>query len=110
MSAEKNAKTAVYRVGGIKGDQCRERIENTFSQLDGVSKVDVDSAAKEVKITHDPQAVSSGYIEETLQALGYSIQGQTKHKGNPWDTKQNLAGDSPEIHEYIVQAQEEGLS
>ncbi len=68
-------KTAVYRVGGLKGDHCRDRIEHTLSHLGGVARVDVDLGAQQVKVAYDPDVIPSGYIEETLQSLGYSIQG-----------------------------------
>jgi copper chaperone CopZ len=75
MSANDGTKTTVYRVGGLKGDHCRDRIEHTLSHLDGVAGVDVDLAAKQVKVVYHPAVVAGGYIEETLQSLGYSIQG-----------------------------------
>lgn len=75
MSATKGRETAVYRVGGLKGDHCRDRIEHTLSHLGGVAGVDVDLIAKEVKVEYDSKIIPSGYIEETLQSLGYSIQG-----------------------------------
>lgn len=74
MSAN-NTKTTVYQVGGLKGDHCRDRIEHTLSHLGGVDEVAVDVTAKEVKVSYDPEVIPSGYIEETLQSLGYSIQG-----------------------------------
>ncbi len=64
----------MYRVGGLKGDHCRDRIEHTLSHLGGVAGVDVDLGAREVKVAYDPAVIPSGYIEETLQSLGYSIQ------------------------------------
>lgn len=68
-------KQTVYRIGGLKGDHCRDRIEHTLSHLDGVDSVDVDLGDKIVKVSYDPSEIASGYIEETLQSLGYSIQG-----------------------------------
>lgn len=68
-------KQTVYRVGGLKGDHCRDRIEHTLSHLDGVDSVDVDLNDKLVKVSYNPNEIASGYIEETLQSLGYSIQG-----------------------------------
>jgi len=75
MSVKSGFTTTTYRVGGLKGDHCRDRIEHTLSQLGGVSQVDVDVSAKAVKVAYDPTVIPSGYIEETLQTLGYSIQG-----------------------------------
>lgn len=75
MATYSNTKQSVYRVGGLKGDHCRERIEHTLSHLHGVSSVKVDMTSKQVSVNHDESITSSGYIEETLQSLGYSIQG-----------------------------------
>ncbi len=69
------AKKAVYKVGGLKGDHCRDRIEHTISHLDGVDGVKVDLTSKQVMVEYDSSVIASGYIEETLQTLGYSIQG-----------------------------------
>ena len=66
--------TAVYQVGGLKGDHCRDRIEHVISHLDGVEKVAVDMGRKSVTVDYDSTEIASGYIETTLTALGYSIQ------------------------------------
>jgi len=68
-----NYQTALYRIGGLKGDHCRDRIEHVVSHLGGVEGVDVDLAAKQVLVHYDPASIASGYIKETLQSLGYSI-------------------------------------
>ncbi|WP_169717584.1 hypothetical protein SPSIL_025230 [Sporomusa silvacetica DSM 10669] len=74
MVTQKNTTQSVYHVGGIKGDHCRDRIEHTLSHLQGVASVKVDMASKQVAVSHDESLTSSG-IEETLQSLGYSVQG-----------------------------------
>ncbi|MDD4601427.1 hypothetical protein SDC9_06065 [bioreactor metagenome] len=66
---------STYRVGGLKGDHCRDRIEHTLSHLPGVESVDVSISSKQVNVNYNPNVIASGYIEETLQTLGYSIQG-----------------------------------
>jgi copper chaperone CopZ len=55
------------------GEHCVDRIEHTLSHLDGVSHVNVDQINKQVSVEYDPDMLKSGYIEETLQTLGYSI-------------------------------------
>lgn len=65
----------VYQVGGLKGEHCRDRIKHTLSHLPGVTGVDVNLDGKQVGIYYQPAVVSAGLIEETLQSLGYSIQG-----------------------------------
>jgi copper chaperone CopZ len=68
-------KNTVYKVGGLKGEHCRDRIEHTLSHLPGVDRVDVNIDSKQVNVAYNPEVIASGYIEETLQTLGYSIQG-----------------------------------
>ena len=75
LATQKNTKQSIYRVGGLKGDHCRDRIEHTLSHLHGVSSVKVSLTTHQVAVTHDEAVTPSGYIEETLQSLGYSIQG-----------------------------------
>jgi copper chaperone len=67
--------TAVYTVGGLKGEHCRDRIEHVIRHLDGVDKVAVDMTNKRVSVDYNPSEIASGYIETTLTTLGYSIQG-----------------------------------
>lgn len=73
MSAQKKTTNSVYRIGGLMGEHCVDRIEHTLSHLDGVSHVSVDQNSKQVSVEYDSTIVKSGYIEETLQTLGYSI-------------------------------------
>jgi len=68
-------KKAAYKVGGLKGEHCRDRIEHTLNHLPGITSVDVNIGAKQVNVSYNPDVIASGYIEETLQTLGYSIQG-----------------------------------
>lgn len=75
MATHDTTKQSVYRVGGLQGEHCRDRIEHTLSHLHGVSSVKVDVASRQVTVNHDEAITSSGYIEETLQSLGYSLQG-----------------------------------
>lgn len=70
-----DVQTAVYKVGGLKGDHCRDRIEHVLGHLSGIEKVDVDMNGHKVTVDYDPHVIASGYIETTLTTLGYSIQG-----------------------------------
>lgn len=65
---------SVLRVGGIKGNHCRDRIEHTLSHLDGVADVDVDVNGKQVTVNYNSGVIAGEYIEEVLQSLGYSVQ------------------------------------
>lgn len=73
MNANKHT-AASYKVGGLQGAHCRDRIEHTLSHLAGVSDVTVDLNTRQVHVEFDSGVIASGYIEETLQSLGYSIQ------------------------------------
>ncbi|MBP2652928.1 MAG: copper ion binding protein [Firmicutes bacterium] len=75
MGIAGDSKTTVYNVGGLKGDHCRDRIKHTLDHLEGVFATSVNVVSKTVKVSYDPAVISDGYIEETLQTLGYSIQG-----------------------------------
>lgn len=68
-------RTTVYKIGGLKGDHCRDRIEHALGHLGGIENVAVDIKNKEVAVDYDPNVIASGYIENTLTTLGYSIQG-----------------------------------
>lgn len=68
-----SAKT-VYKVGGLKGDHCRDRIEHTLSHIPGITGVDVQLESKQVGVAYQSDVIARDAIEETLQALGYSIQ------------------------------------
>ncbi|SDF40174.1 heavy-metal-associated domain-containing protein [Sporolituus thermophilus] len=73
MPVSKTIKKSVYSIGGLKGDHCRDRIEHTLSHLDGITDVDVNLNTRQVTVEYDANIIASGYIEETLQTLGYSI-------------------------------------
>ncbi len=75
MNMRSRATNSIYRIGGLMGEHCVDRIEQTLSHLDGVSHVNVDQANKQVAVEYDLQQVTSDHIEETLQTLGYSIRG-----------------------------------
>lgn len=66
---------AVYKIGGLKGEHCRDRIEHVLGHLGGIEKVDVDMPNKKLTVDYDQKVIASGYIETTLTTLGYSIQG-----------------------------------
>lgn len=63
-----------FIVGGIKGDHCLKRIKNTLSALEGIDRVDVDEKTNQVSVAYNASQIQSEYIEQTLEALGYSVQ------------------------------------
>ena len=73
MGTNLGAEESVFRVGGLMGDHCRDRIEHTLYHLGGVTGVSVNLQEKTVQVGYDPELIAGDYIEETLQSLGYSI-------------------------------------
>lgn len=70
---EAASKTVEYRLGGVKGPHCLQRITQTLEQLEGVEGVTADTSDNRVQVTYQPATIAGGYLEETLQTLGYSI-------------------------------------
>ncbi|HBS60831.1 MAG: cation transporter [Bacillota bacterium] len=66
---------AVYTVGGLKGNHCRDRIKHVLGHLGGIAKVDVDMQSQKVTVEYNPEIIAGGYIETTLTTLGYSVRG-----------------------------------
>ncbi|MCL4441901.1 MAG: heavy-metal-associated domain-containing protein, partial [Firmicutes bacterium] len=63
---------AVFRVGGLSGDEGSREIEDTLAQIDGVHSVDVSLPDSTVDVYYDPGVIREEYIERTLNSLGYS--------------------------------------
>ena len=63
---------AVFRVGGLKGDEGSREIEHTLAQIDGVHRVEVNKDNSTVDVGFDPGVIREDYLERTLNSLGYS--------------------------------------
>jgi copper chaperone CopZ len=63
---------AVFRVGGLKGDEGGREIEHTLSQIDGVRAVRVSTGDGAVGVDFDPGVIGEDFIKRTLNSLGYS--------------------------------------
>ena len=57
----------------ISCEHCQHAIEGAVGKLDGVSKVNVDIAAKTVHVDYDPEIVTLAKIEEVLDDTGYTV-------------------------------------
>lgn len=64
--------TKTVRVGGLFGEAGKKEIEHNLSRIDGVKKVNVSLAGKEVSITYDPQRAGERQLLEILNTLGYA--------------------------------------
>lgn len=65
-------KRAVFRVGGLWGEEGRKEIEHNLIQVDGVRQVEVLPDDHTVNIEYDPGVMREEYLERTLDSLGYS--------------------------------------
>lgn len=63
---------AVFRVGGLKGDEGGKEIEHTLMQIDGVRSVRVNTGDSMVGVDFDPGVTGEEYLKRTLNSLGYS--------------------------------------
>lgn len=73
MVSEGVYRTVAYEVDGLKGDHCRDRIEHTLAHLPGVDSIQVDMATNRVVVSYDPGQIADGYIQKTLETLGYAV-------------------------------------
>ncbi len=62
-----------FTVGGVQGEHCLKRIQNTLSDLEGISNVSINKDSNQVSVTYNSDQIQGGYIGETLESLGYSI-------------------------------------
>lgn len=63
---------AVFRVGGLRGDEGSREIEHTLVQIDGVHRVEVNGDNSTVGVDFDPGVIREDYLKRTLNSLGYS--------------------------------------
>ncbi|MDA8235780.1 MAG: heavy-metal-associated domain-containing protein [Clostridia bacterium] len=73
--------TKVLKLGGLQEPDDKRDIEENLPLIDGVDKATVDLQAKELELTFDPAVITLGYLAETLNSLGYSIQGDKQPLG-----------------------------
>lgn len=65
-------RSRTVRIGGLAGEAGKKEIEHNLRQVDGVKKVDVSLAGKEVSITYDPDKAGERQLLEILNNLGYA--------------------------------------
>jgi copper chaperone len=67
------ATTVTLRAPDISCGHCVNAIKKAVSALPGVSVVDGDIGAKQVKVTYEPGTVSIERIEATMADEGYPV-------------------------------------
>lgn len=60
-------------VPSISCDHCKETVETTLKQFDGVQEAIVDVANKRVALTYDPDRVAMSEMEAALSEEGYDV-------------------------------------
>lgn len=64
-----------YTLGGIFDSQAKAEVEYTLSEMKNIKDVQVDLDSKQVSFQFDPNKIEETFIQNTLNSLGYSIQG-----------------------------------
>ncbi|MFL5731819.1 MAG: heavy-metal-associated domain-containing protein [Chloroflexia bacterium] len=60
-------------VPAISCSHCKETVETTLKQFEGVQEAIVDIANKRVALTYDPDKVQLSKLEEALSEEGYDV-------------------------------------
>jgi len=60
-------------VPAISCHHCKETVESTLKQFDGVKEAIVDVANKRVALAYDPEKVELSTLEEALSEEGYDV-------------------------------------
>ncbi len=60
-------------VPAISCDHCKQTVENTLKQFDGVQDAIVDVANKRVDLAYDPDKVQLPKLEAALSEEGYDV-------------------------------------
>lgn len=63
--------TRTYQVPDISCGHCRDSIESTLAEVDGVTRVEVDIDSREV---HVDGSVDDETVVGTLDEIGYAVQ------------------------------------
>ncbi len=60
-------------VPSISCDHCKQTVESTLKQFEGVQEAVVDVANKRVALKYDPDKVELSKLEEALSEEGYDV-------------------------------------
>ncbi len=60
-------------VPSISCEECKQTIESTLKEIDGVQEAIVDIANQRVALVYDPDRVPLSTLEEALSEVGYDV-------------------------------------
>jgi copper chaperone len=66
--------TTRVSVPGVHCDHCVASIEGTLSKADGVQRVEVDLASKQVTVHHEPEVTGVGELVRLIEDQGYDVE------------------------------------
>lgn len=69
----------MMRLGGLTCPSCLAKIQKGVAAMDGTADVKVLFNAGKVKFTLDPAVTSPAAVQESIEKMGYTVQG-TKTK------------------------------
>jgi copper chaperone CopZ len=64
-----------YKVVGMTCQSCAVSVETMLQSIEGVEKAQVDFAAQEVWVRHDPEKAPLAKLQSTLAPAGYVLLG-----------------------------------
>ncbi|MHB1167365.1 MAG: heavy-metal-associated domain-containing protein [Carboxydocellales bacterium] len=74
--------STTFKLGGLYSTDNKRNVEDTLRDIDALDNVHVDLAASELTLNYDPDRVNEDYLKNTLNSLGYSIQGEGMNNPN----------------------------
>ena len=66
--------TTRVSVPGVHCDHCQASIEGAVSKADGVARVEVDLATKQVTVDHDAAVTDIAEITRLIEDQGYDVE------------------------------------
>lgn len=67
------AENAELNVEDMNCDNCREKVEKSLTEIDGVNSVTIDLKAEKVTVSYDENKIRLVDIKQTLMEKGYSV-------------------------------------
>ncbi|MBI4528502.1 MAG: heavy metal translocating P-type ATPase [Deltaproteobacteria bacterium] len=76
--AEKRMERVQFKIGGMSCSFCVETIRRALTRMEGVKEVHVSLAHEEALIEYDASKIRPEQLEDTLTAVGYTVQDPEK--------------------------------
>lgn len=73
LSVYAESTSAEIEVNGMDCAKCAARVERVLSETEGIEKVSVDFAEKQVHVTYEDSKISLSEIEERIKELGFEV-------------------------------------